>query len=66
MAYDPKCQELAEHFLPGRTTREAREQLAQHIQDEIEFWFDVNGQDMPSTGSEEYPDLRAYPLADNH
>jgi hypothetical protein len=41
MSYDPKCEELAQHFLSDSTlsTRWVKE-LAQHIQDEIEFWIE--------------------------
>jgi hypothetical protein len=38
MSYDEKCLELAEHFLPDPEGKQ-REQLAQHIQDSIEDWF---------------------------
>jgi hypothetical protein len=36
MSYDPKCQELAEHFLPSGTSRLTVEHLAQVIQDAVE------------------------------
>jgi len=42
MSYDPKCGELAEHFLaddPMGKNKEFVEELAQHIQDSIEVWF---------------------------
>lgn len=57
--FDPKCYELAQYFLAdnGAATEEHKNDLAQVIQDAIEFW------DGPL---EEYPDPRAYPLADNH
>jgi hypothetical protein len=41
MAYDPKCYELAEHFLadsPFRVEKETDE-LARAIQDAVEDWF---------------------------
>jgi hypothetical protein len=40
MAYDPKCQELAEYFLPSMASERLRSELAQHIQDEIEVWME--------------------------
>ena len=39
MAYDPKCFELAEHFLPSSKEAEwTKSELAQHIQDAVEGW----------------------------
>lgn len=40
MAFDPKCYELAEHFLPDdeRLSR-LKNGLAQHIQDAVEDWL---------------------------
>jgi TPP-dependent pyruvate/acetoin dehydrogenase alpha subunit len=57
--FDPKCYELAEYFLAenGAVTEEHKAELAQAIQDAVEDF------DAPA---EEYPDPRAYPLADNH
>jgi hypothetical protein len=41
MTYDPKCEELAEHFLPSTTSRRTVQFLAERIQwfveNEIEF-----------------------------
>lgn len=39
MAYDPKCQELSEHFLPTGASDRLKSQLAQHIRDSIEDWL---------------------------
>lgn len=36
MAYDEKCEELAEYFLPSSTSRQTIKYLAQRIQDYIE------------------------------
>jgi hypothetical protein len=60
MMFDPKCYELAEYFLSGepRNSSPALDELAQIIQDAIEDYLIVP--------TEEYPDPRAYPLADNH
>lgn len=44
MSYDPKCEELAEHFLTPHTALELRHELAQHIQDEIEIWLEIEQQ----------------------
>ena len=38
MAYDEKCYNLANHFLPHGADSEAFG-LAQHIQDAVEEWF---------------------------
>jgi len=45
--YDEQCLELAEHFLMdeiarGRATKKQAEELAQHIQNEIESWLEAN------------------------
>lgn len=39
--FDPKCHEVATHFLDGETevTDDEVNKLAQHIQDEIENWL---------------------------
>jgi hypothetical protein len=37
--FDPKCGDLANHFLPLMTTNKLRDQLAQYIQDAIEDWL---------------------------
>lgn len=36
MSYDPKCEELAQHFLPSGTSRQTTQHLAQRIQEFIE------------------------------
>jgi len=41
MSYDPKCGELAEHFLPLMSSNELQDKLAQHIQDSIEEWLSL-------------------------
>lgn len=41
-SYDSACEELAEHFLTGSPQArlpEAKEELAQDIQDAVESWF---------------------------
>lgn len=40
MAYDPKCFELAEHFLPSTARDELKNALAQEIQTQIEGWLE--------------------------
>jgi hypothetical protein len=43
MAFDSKCYELAEYFLPsGLPNGRLREELAQHIQEAVEDW--LNGE----------------------
>lgn len=42
MSFDPKCYELAEHFLPPGATQRLLNELAQHIQTSIEDWLDCN------------------------
>lgn len=40
--YDPKCEELAEHFLTNATVETpsgTKAGLAQYIQDAVEEWF---------------------------
>lgn len=39
--YDPKCEELADHFLAGEPPRlvELKAELAQVVQDAVEIWF---------------------------
>jgi len=42
MSYDPRCFDLAEMFLsdnPTINTGNRKQELAQHIQDEIESWI---------------------------
>jgi hypothetical protein len=39
--YDPKCEDLAEHFLGERAPAKHREDLAQAIQDCIEDWINA-------------------------
>jgi len=41
--YDSRCFELAEYFLVDepRRVQERASDLAQHIQDSIENWFDI-------------------------
>lgn len=34
--FDPKCLELAEHFLPAVATQQVKNELAQAIQDAVE------------------------------
>jgi hypothetical protein len=36
VSYDPKCEELAEHFVPPGTSRRTIQHLAQRIQDFVE------------------------------
>lgn len=37
--YDPKCQDLADYFLPSGATERLKNGLAQHIQDAVEDWL---------------------------
>lgn len=37
--HDPKCEELARHFLPGETREELIEELAEDIQLTVEDWI---------------------------
>ncbi len=39
-SYDPKCFYLAEEFLPVGTSDNLKQELAQHIQNEIESWLE--------------------------
>jgi hypothetical protein len=36
MSYDPKCEDLARHFLPPTTTDRVAARLAQYVQDALE------------------------------
>jgi hypothetical protein len=36
MSYDPKCEELAEHFMPEGTSRHTIQCIAQRLQDFLE------------------------------
>jgi predicted DNA-binding transcriptional regulator AlpA len=38
--FDPKCYELAEHFLPSGAPDRLKNGLAQWIQDEVESWLE--------------------------
>ncbi len=40
MSFDPKCFELAEHFLPDKIREQTKEELAEHIQNSIEEWLE--------------------------
>jgi hypothetical protein len=40
MSYDPKCEELAEYFL-GNASERLKTELAQWIQDGVEFWLEA-------------------------
>lgn len=35
-SFDPKCMDLAEHFLPSHATQSVKNELAQTIQDAVE------------------------------
>lgn len=37
--FDPKCLELAEYFLPDQASDDLKAELAQHIQDQVEYWL---------------------------
>lgn len=37
--FDPKCFELAEYFLATTASQRLKNELAQHIQDEVEVWL---------------------------
>lgn len=56
MPYDPKCDELAEYFLPKGCPPADKDELAQHTQDEIESWLVDNGygpdEESENTGTE--------------
>lgn len=60
LLYDAKCYDLAEHFLPDGAEEKLKNSLAYEIQIAVEDWLQEN------EAVEEYPDPRAYPLADNH
>lgn len=38
--YDTKCEELAKYFLHKGASEFLTRELAEHIQSEVEFWFD--------------------------
>jgi hypothetical protein len=39
MNYDPRCQQLARHFLGDTVSEKLVSQLAEHIQQSIEDWI---------------------------
>jgi hypothetical protein len=41
MAFDIKCYELAQHFLPDNAPEQIKSKLAQVIQDDIEDWLSI-------------------------
>lgn len=41
MMFDPKCYEVAEHFLSSRAAEKSKDDLAQHIQDAVETWLEI-------------------------
>ena len=43
MAFDPKCDELAAHFLPEEASVADKANLSQYIQDAVEEWLEDNG-----------------------
>lgn len=52
MSYDPRCYDLAVLFLsdnPEKDTEANRDELAQHIQTEIEDWIEYILKAAPST-----------------
>ncbi len=40
MGFDPKCLELAEHFLPEECSSHLKDELAQHVQSAVEDWLE--------------------------
>lgn len=40
--YDPACEDLALHFLEEDGLEHLKRDLAQHIQDAVEDWFDTS------------------------
>jgi len=38
--FDPKCLDLARHFLSDLENTQLVNELAQHIQDEVEIWLE--------------------------
>jgi hypothetical protein len=40
MSFDPKCLDLARHFLGHSISEALAKVLAQHIQDEVDFWME--------------------------
>ena len=47
MSFDPKCLELAEHFLPDDFDQPMKDALAQHIQEAVEDWLDIMHDESP-------------------
>lgn len=41
MSYDPECRKLAEHFLPSMASERLKDKMAQHIQDCVEGWLQM-------------------------
>lgn len=41
MSYDPKCFELAEHFLPTAASDRLKSEMAQAIQDAVEGYIEI-------------------------
>lgn len=50
MAFDEKCGKLAAAFLGRENSPEKINELAQHIQDAIEGWFECQGDDEETIG----------------
>lgn len=45
--FDPKCLELAEHFLPSQATQSVKNELAQAIQDAVEDFCQMQPEVQP-------------------
>lgn len=58
MAFDPKCYELAECFLPDAAIPRLKDELAQQIQDAIETFLQIerDHREYEHYPDEEYPD----------
>ena len=58
MAFDPKCDELAAHFLPEDAPISDKADLSQAIQDAAEEWLNENGygpdKDEEDTGDKDF------------
>jgi len=55
MAYDPNCLDLAQHFLGDLVSNDLASKLAQHIQDEVESWFETEIDQRGGTKPKLYP-----------
>jgi hypothetical protein len=56
MSFDPKCLDLARHFLGHSVSEALAKALAQHIQDEVKFWMEFEKRRLAKERGERQPD----------